>query len=124
VQINLIGARLAGAALQRVGQVTRAESDQLPARVKRWRLHLPDRHRARLTGPGRAVIYDGDCEQPGDWAELIAGTGSCVILVGTIGLYASGAAPITAGRLTAMLDARRACRCTGRRSRAGPAPVN
>jgi hypothetical protein len=69
-------------ALLGLGMTLLAAADQLPARVKRWRLHLPDRHTARLPGPGRAVVYDGDCEQPGDWAELIAGTDSCVVLIG------------------------------------------
>jgi hypothetical protein len=61
---------------------------ELPAPAPGWQLELFGRRQLRVTGPDGWVMYEGSCGQPRPWRQLIAATGRCVVLTGTIGLYA------------------------------------
>ena len=88
--------------------------DQMPHPATGWQLRRPDRDMVLLLGPGDEVIYEGACPQSGDWIDLVEAAGMCVVLVGTIGLYAFPDEELDADRLQRMLnDAARAGALTG-----------
>jgi hypothetical protein len=92
------------AALLRYGLTLMTSGTQLPELAGDWRLHLPGRPRARLVTAGGSVVFSGPCDQPDGWAALVDSVGACVVLVGTIGLYAVPDGELTRGRIRAMLD--------------------
>lgn len=78
--------------------------DYLPALVPGWRLLRPDRSSVVLLVRDGGVAYRGECVQPDDWAHLVDAAGACVILVGTIGLYAVLAGELESARVHQMLE--------------------
>jgi hypothetical protein len=78
--------------------------DSRPALVPGWRLLRPDRASAVLFVQDGGVAYRGDCVQPDDWTHLVDAAGACVVLVGTIGLYAVPAGELEPARVHQMLD--------------------
>lgn len=92
------------AALLRYGLSLMATGEQLPDLAEGWQLHRPDRYSARLVEANGAVVYSGECAQPDDWARLVDSAGACVVLVGTIGLYAVPDDELTGDRIHRMLD--------------------
>jgi hypothetical protein len=60
---------------------------QFPARAGGWLLQL-DAAAGRLLAPDHAVVYDGPLDRPSSWRELVGRVGACVVLIGTVGLYA------------------------------------
>jgi hypothetical protein len=79
---------LAVSALLRHGLGLMASGSQLPGLAEDWRLHRPDRYSARLLEANGVTVYSGACAQPDDWSQLVDSAGACVVLVGSIGLYA------------------------------------
>jgi hypothetical protein len=77
---------------------------QLPDLAEGWRLLRPDRSSGLLLGPGGEVVYRGGCAQPGEWVRLVDAVGACVVLIGTIGLYAVPGEELTTSRVHQMLD--------------------
>jgi len=59
---------------------------------------------ALLLGRDSEVVYSGACAQPDDWGRLVDAAGACVVLAGTIGLYAVPDEALTTGRVHHMLD--------------------
>jgi len=54
-------------------------------------------------------VYDGDCSQPGDWREVTGEVGGCIVLIGTVGLFAASDDDYTVALFNNMLnDAARA----------------
>lgn len=91
------------AALLRYGLTLMTSDSQLPDLAEDWRLHRPGRYRARLVEARGSVVYSGECDQPDDWARLVDSAGACVVLVGTIGLYAVPDDELTEDRVRRML---------------------
>jgi hypothetical protein len=88
--------------------------DQMPHPAAGWQLQRPGRDTVLLLGPSDEVIYEGVCPQSGDWIDLVEAAGACVVLVGTIGLYAFSDEELDVDRLRRMLnDAARAGALTG-----------
>ena len=82
---------------------------QMPEWAHGWRLELPDSTSAMLIKPDGRMLYDGECSQPGDWLEVIGEVGGCVVLLGTVRLYAVSDDDYTVARFNNMLsDAARA----------------
>jgi hypothetical protein len=77
---------------------------QLPGPAQGWRLRRPDRFTALLLGRGGEVVYHGACAQPDDWRQLVDAAGVCVVLAGTIGLYAVPDEGLTTARVHHLLD--------------------
>jgi hypothetical protein len=92
------------ATLLRHGLALMPTGSQLPDLAEGWRLQLPDRYRARLLEAEGVVVYNGECAQPGDWGRLVGSAGACVVLVGTIGLYALADQDLTGDRIQQLLD--------------------
>jgi hypothetical protein len=60
---------------------------ELPGPADGWLLQLaPDA--ARLLAPDDTVTYEGGLDQPPGWLDLARRGNACVVLIGTIGLYA------------------------------------
>ena len=91
-------------ALLQYGLTLMAGGSQLPEPVENWRLHRPDPDSVRLVLSGHSVVYDGPCDQPDGWATLVDSVGSCVVLFGTIGLYAVPDDELNEARIRRMLD--------------------
>jgi len=81
--------------------VTATAISEPPGPAPGWHLELSAHRAARLSAPGGAVIWDGECGQPAPWRALITGTGRCAVLAGAIGLWpgAGERAPIRIARL-------------------------
>ena len=77
---------------------------QLPQPAEGWRLDLSDREGAQLIDARGVVVYEGACDQPGDWLEVVSEVGACVILIGTVGLYAVPDDEMSVGRFHQMLN--------------------
>jgi len=92
------------AALLQYGLGLMAVGSQLPDLAEGWRLHRPSRYSARLVEARGFSVYSGQCAQPDDWARLVDSAGACVVLVGTIGLYAAPGNELTEDRIRGMLD--------------------
>jgi len=92
------------AALLRRGLEPVCSVGQLPGPAQGWRLRRPDRFTALLLGRGGEVVYHGACAQPDDWGQLVDAAGVCVVLAGTIGLYAVPDEELTTGRVHRLLD--------------------
>ncbi len=92
------------ATLLRHGLALMATGSQLPDLAEGWRLHRPDRYSARLLEPGGVAVYSGECAQPAGWGRLVDSAGACVVLIGTIGLYAMPDEELTEDRIHRMLD--------------------
>jgi hypothetical protein len=92
------------AALLRRGLEPVRSAGQLPGLARGWRLRRPDRFTALLLGRDGEVVYRGACAQPDDWVRLVDAAGVCVVLVGTIGLYAIPEEGFTAARTHHLLD--------------------
>jgi len=95
---------LSMATLLRHGLGLMASGSQLPALAEGWQLQFPDRYRARLLEAGGVVVYNGACAQRRDWGRLVGSAGACVVLVGTIGLYALPDQDLTGDRIQQLLD--------------------
>jgi hypothetical protein len=98
-KINMTLAALLRRGLEPVGSV-----EQLPGPARGWRLRRPDRFSALLLGRDGEIVYHGPCAQPDDWGRLVDAAGACVVLAGTIGLYAVPGEALTAGRVRRLLD--------------------
>jgi len=90
-------------ALLRYGLSLVAPDSQLPGVAEGWQLYRPDRHSARLVDAEGSVVYEGGCAQPDSWVRLVDAAGACVVLVGSIGLYAEFDDGLTADRIRQML---------------------
>lgn len=91
------------ATVLRHGLALMTTGNQLPDLAEGWRLHRPDRYSARVLEPKGEVVYSGGCAQPGAWVRLVDSAGACVVLIGTIGLYAVPDEEVTEGRIHQML---------------------
>ena len=56
------------------------------------------------TGGQMPDRYDGGCTQPGDWLEVVSEVGGCIVLIGTVGLYAVADDDMTTGRFRQMIN--------------------
>jgi hypothetical protein len=92
------------ATLLRRGLALMASGSELPDLAEGWRLHRPDRYSARLLESKSEVVYSGGCAQPAAWSRLVDVAGACVVLAGTIGLYAVPDEEVTEDRVHQMLD--------------------
>jgi len=92
------------AALLRRGLKPVHDVGELPAQVRGWRLRRPDRFTALLLASDGGVVYHGACAQPDDWSGLVDAVGMCVVLAGTIGLYAVPDTRLTTGRVHRLLE--------------------
>jgi hypothetical protein len=92
------------AALLRRGLEPVHDPGELPGQVRGWRLRRPDRFTALLLASDGEVVYQGACAQPDDWSGLVDAVGMCVVLAGTIGLYAGPDVHLTTGRVHRLLD--------------------
>jgi hypothetical protein len=104
VIVNRADGVTALAALFRGGLEPMRSAGQLPEPARGWRLRRPDRFTAVLLGPGGDVAYRGPCVQPEEWAQLVDAAGACVVLAGTIGLYAVPGGELTTRRARRLLD--------------------
>ena len=77
---------------------------EMPDLAAGWQLLRPDRTSALLLVPDGAVAYQGGCDQSDEWARLVDAVGACIVLVGTIGLYAASDEDLTVSRVHQMLD--------------------
>ena len=77
---------------------------EMPDLAAGWQLLRPDRTSALLLVPDGAVAYQGGCDQPDEWVRLVDAGGACIVLVGTIGLYAASDEELTVSRVHQMLD--------------------
>lgn len=77
---------------------------QMPERAEGWRLQFLDPDHAQLLDPDGQKIYIGDCSPVSDWLDLASEIGGCVVLIGSIGLYAVADDDMTFDRFTRMLD--------------------
>lgn len=93
------------AALLGYGLTFMTSGSQLPDLARDWQLERPDADSARLIEASGSVVYAGPCDQPARWAELVDSAGACVVLVGTIGLYAVPDGGLTKERVRRMLAA-------------------
>lgn len=92
------------AALLRGGLEPVRSAGHLPRPARGWRLRRPDHFTALLLGRGGEVVYQGACAQPDDWGQLVDVAGVCVVLAGTIGLYAVPDEEFTTGCVHQLLD--------------------
>ncbi len=76
---------------------------QLPAPADGWLLQLTP-SAARLLTPNDTVAYDGPVDQPGSWLDLVLRAHACVVLIGTIGLYAYSGEEMTTLDLRQLLN--------------------
>jgi len=60
---------------------------QFPPPADGWLLQL-DAAGARLLASDHTVVYAGPLDRPTSWQQLARQTGACVVLIGTVGLYA------------------------------------
>ncbi len=90
------------AALLSQGMTLMTGAADVPPPAPGWRLRC--RRGTARTAPGRDLIYDGPFVPPRGWLETAAAAGGAVTLVGSIGLYATPGAPMTATRLNGMLS--------------------
>jgi hypothetical protein len=91
----------------------------LPGPAPGWQLDLPGRRQVRVSAADGSVVYAGSCGQPRRWRQQIAVTGRCVVLTGTIGLFACPGRGDPA-RLVGMVEAAaRAGRLAGATVRVG-----
>jgi len=91
------------AALLQYGLTLMTSGSQLPDLAEDWQLHRPDRYSARLVEARGSVVYSGPCDQPDGWVRLVDSVGACVVLAGTIGLYAVPDGELTEDRIRQML---------------------
>jgi hypothetical protein len=98
-QVNLLLSRMLDAGLTPVRR-----GEDLPAWAEGWKLRLHGPDAATLYSAGGAAVYEGSCEQPESWRELVLGAGSCIVLIGAIGLYAVRGAEMTFTRLLSLID--------------------
>jgi hypothetical protein len=82
-RIDVLLTRLLGMGLSLVHAV-----GELSGPAPGWQLELPGRRQVRVTAADGSVVYEGSCGHPRPWRQQIAATGRCVVLTGTIGLYA------------------------------------
>jgi hypothetical protein len=61
---------------------------QLPDPAPGWQLRLAAGETACLTSPDGQILYEGSCSVWEDWLDVVGEVGGCVVLVGTVGLYA------------------------------------
>jgi hypothetical protein len=101
---------------------------EMPDLAAGWQLLRPDQMSALLLVPDGAVAYQGGCDQPDEWARLVDAVGACIVLVGTIGLYAASDEELTVSVHQMLDDAARAGSLAGgliacpRAELSGPAP--
>lgn len=86
------------------GLTLMTSGSQLPGLAGGWRLHRAGPDRARLVAAGGPVVYSGPCDQPGEWVRLVDGAAACVVLAGSIGLYAVPDHEFTEARIRLLLD--------------------
>jgi hypothetical protein len=98
-RVNLFLARMrdAGLTLVRTGE-------ELPSWAEGWELRLKGRDAATLRRPDGTTEYEGECDQPDSWRQLVLGTGVCVMLLGQLGLYAVPDGEMTVERLFSLID--------------------
>jgi hypothetical protein len=76
---------------------------QFPGPAEGWLLQLgPDV--GRLLAPDDTVVYEGPVTQPEPWLDLVQQADICVVLIGTIGLYAYGDDEMTTIDLLRLLN--------------------
>lgn len=78
-------------------------SGQLPAPADDWLLEVTP-GAARLLARDDTIAYDGPITQPGPWLHLVRRAQACVVLIGTIGLYAHADDEMTTADLRRLLN--------------------
>ena len=78
--------------------------EDLPGVADGWelRLHGPDTVTLRSADGG--IVYEGGCEQPESWRAMVLAVGSCIVLVGAIGLFAVPDAEMMPARAASLID--------------------
>jgi hypothetical protein len=76
---------------------------QLPALADGWLLQFTP-GAGRLLAPDDAVAFEGPLSQPASWIQLVRRSQACVVLVGTIGLYARADEDMTTADLRRLLN--------------------
>jgi len=61
---------------------------QVPDAATGWHLRLTADATASVLTPGGVIVYEGPCPVWEDWLDVAGEVGGCVVLVGTVGLYA------------------------------------
>jgi hypothetical protein len=78
--------------------------DQRPGYPPGWHLRASAPGRLLLADePSGEVMFDGECGCPSPWRDLVGEWGYCVVLAGSVGLYALGGCQPDVGELTSML---------------------
>jgi len=98
-QVNLFLSHMLDAGLAPV-----RSGEDLPVWADGWELRLYGPDAVTLHSADGAAVYEGSCEQPESWHELVVGAGSCIVLIGAIGLYAVRGAEMTFTRLLSLID--------------------
>lgn len=80
--VNLLVARLLDQ-----GFTLLRTAGHLPAPADGWLLEVTAAA-GRLLAPDDTIAYEGPVTQPGPWLHLVRRAHACVVLAGTIGLYA------------------------------------
>jgi tetratricopeptide (TPR) repeat protein len=76
---------------------------QIPGPARRWQLLLQT-DTAVLLDPQRTAFYDGSCHQPAVWQALVRRTGTCLVLIGAMGLESPDSDFSSVASIMAMLD--------------------
>jgi hypothetical protein len=76
---------------------------QMPAPAHGWLLHLTQDTAVLLASDG-APVFEGPLDPPGPWHELVHSASACLVLMGTIGLYAHQDRELTAADLRRLLN--------------------
>jgi len=95
--------RVTMAAVLSHGLALMSAGGEMPDLAEGWQLLRPDQASALLLVPDGGVAYRGGCDQPDEWTRLVDAVGACIVLVGTIGLYAIPDEELTASRVDQML---------------------
>lgn len=77
---------------------------QMPGRAEGWRLQFLDPDHAQLLDRDGETIYIGECSPTNDWFDLTTEINGCVVLIGSVGLYAVSDDDMTFDRFARMLD--------------------
>jgi hypothetical protein len=75
---------------------------QFPPPADDWLLQL-DAAGARLLASDHTVVYAGPLDRPTSWQQLARQAGACVVLIGTVGLYADQDDELTPAELRQLL---------------------
>jgi len=89
--------------LVELGMTQLRAGDQIPGPARGWKLIL-EAETARLAAPDERNFYDGDCDQHPRWRALVRSAGSCLVLIGPVGLYSQQGVSTSIATVRAILD--------------------